>query len=100
MVAFEIVRRRSFSAALASVDDSVAVHVLPTGGQGPGFTDLRQLRYRDFSDVTLRIDTAEAATAAYLRMHSLGSDHGSGHERATGGAGGDASGQPRGRSQE
>ena len=37
MVAFEIARRRSFSAAMASVADDVEVHVLPTGGQGPRF---------------------------------------------------------------
>jgi len=72
MVAFEIARRRSFAAALANLPDSVEVHVLPTGGQGPRFNDLRQLRYRDFTDVGERIDTAHEATADYLRLHPPG----------------------------
>jgi hypothetical protein len=40
--------------------------VLPTGGSPVRFNDLRQLRYRDFSDVARRIDDAEAAATAYL----------------------------------
>jgi NTE family protein len=66
LVSFEIARRRSFAAALAALPDDVTVHVLPTGGQGPRFNDLRQLRYRDFGDVPERIETARAATAEYL----------------------------------
>ena len=71
MVAFEIARRHSFASAMARVGEDIEVHVLPTGGQGPAFTDVRQLRYRDFSDVGERIDRAHEATAAYLEMHSL-----------------------------
>ncbi len=71
MVAFEIARRRSFASAMAAVGEDVSVHVLPTGGQGPGFSDLSQFRYKDFTRVGERIDTAKAATAAYLEMHSL-----------------------------
>lgn len=72
MVAFEIARRRSFSVAMASLPPGVQVHVLPTGGTGPKFNDLRQLRYRDFSDVAGRIDTARLATTEYLHEHGLG----------------------------
>ena len=66
MVAFEIARRRSFASAMADLPRGVRVHVLPTGGSGPRFNDLRQLRYRDFSDIDARIDAADAATEAYL----------------------------------
>lgn len=72
LVAFEIARRRSFSAAMASLPPGVQVHVLPTGGSGPRFNDLRQLRYRDFSDVSERIDRARTATAQYLVEHGIG----------------------------
>jgi NTE family protein len=71
MVAFEIARRRSFAAAMEDLPDTVEVHVLPTGGTAPRWTDLRQLRYRDFSDVSSRIECARAATAAYLAEHGL-----------------------------
>jgi NTE family protein len=69
MVAFEIARRRSFASAMADLPDGVRVHVLPTGGTGPRFNDLRQLRYRDFSDIDTRIDQAADASAAYLADH-------------------------------
>lgn len=68
MVAFEIARRRSFASAMADLPRGVRVHVLPTGGSGPRFNDLRQLRYRDFSDIDARIDAADAATEAYLAV--------------------------------
>jgi NTE family protein len=71
MVAFEIARRRSFASAMADLPDGVRVHVLPTGGTGPRFNDLRQLRYRDFGGIDERIDQAEQATAAYLRDAGL-----------------------------
>ena len=71
LVAFELARRHSFSAAMAGLPAGVAVHVLPTGGTGPRFNDLRQLRYRDFSDASGRIDAARVATAAYLSEHGL-----------------------------
>jgi NTE family protein len=66
MVAFEIARRRSFASAMADLPEGVRVHVLPTGGTGPRFSDLRQLRYRDFSDIDERIDAARRATDEYL----------------------------------
>lgn len=66
MVAFEIARRSSFAQAMADLPEGVAVHVLPTGGTGPRFNDLRQLRYRDFSDIDERIDAADRATSDYL----------------------------------
>jgi NTE family protein len=66
LVAFEIARRHSFASALANLPADVEVHVLPTGGQGPRFNDLRQLRYRDFADVPVRIDLARDASAGYL----------------------------------
>ncbi len=71
MVAFEIARRRSFATAMEELPDTVEVHVLPTGGTAPRFGDLRQLRYRDFSDVTARIETARAATEEYLHERRL-----------------------------
>jgi NTE family protein len=71
MVAFEIVRRRSFASAMADLPEGVEVHVLPTGGTGPRFNDLRQLRYRDFSDVDTRIGAARRATEEYLTDHGL-----------------------------
>jgi NTE family protein len=71
MVAFEIARRRSFATAMEELPDSVSVHVLPTGGDGPRPGDLRQLRYRDFSDVAGRIETARAATERYLVEQGL-----------------------------
>lgn len=66
LVAFEIARRSSFAQAMADLPDGVDVHVLPTGGTGPRFNDLRQLRYRDFSDIDERIAAAHRATAEYL----------------------------------
>jgi NTE family protein len=68
LVAFEIARRHSFATAMASRSAEVEVHVLPTGGSPVRFNDLRQLRYRDFSDVARRIDDAEAAATAYLEQ--------------------------------
>jgi NTE family protein len=68
LVAFEIARRHSFATAMASRPPEVEVHVLPTGGAPVRFNDLRQLRYRDFSDVARRIDDAEAAATAYLEQ--------------------------------
>lgn len=66
LVAFEIARRHSFATAMAGRPEGVEVHVLPTGGSPVRFNDLRQLRYRDFSDVGRRIDDAEAAATKYL----------------------------------
>lgn len=66
MVAFEIARRRSYAATMARLPSGVEVHVLPAGGEGVRFNDLRQLRYRDFADLDARIEAARRATARYL----------------------------------
>jgi NTE family protein len=71
LVAFELARRHSFATTMANRPEGVDVHVLPTGGEPVRFNDLRQLRYRDFSDVGERIDTARAASVAYLRERGL-----------------------------
>ena len=64
LVAFEIARRHRFATDMASLPDGVQVHVLPTGDEVP--QGRAQLRYRDTSAVTRRVDRAHAATAAYL----------------------------------
>jgi NTE family protein len=74
VVAFEIARRHSFASALASLPAEVELYVLPTGSTPPRPTDLRQLRYSDFSDVPAGIARAREASAAYLEFHA-----GSGH---------------------
>jgi NTE family protein len=67
MVAFEIARRHRFARDMANLPDGVMAHVLPTGEENPPrFSDLRQLRYRDFSAVAARIAGAYDATKAYL----------------------------------
>lgn len=66
LVAFELARRHSFATAMANRPEGVEVHVLPTGGEPVRFNDLRQLRYRDFSDVGARIDAARVASERYL----------------------------------
>lgn len=68
LVAFEIARRHSFATAMATRPEGVEVHVLPTGSEPVRFNDLRQLRYRDFSDIAGRIDRAEQASVAYLEQ--------------------------------
>jgi NTE family protein len=73
-VAFEIARRRSFSLAMAKLPEGVEVHVLPTGGTGPRPSDLRQFRYRDFSDVHDRMVRAKSASLRYLKLHELGGE--------------------------
>lgn len=71
LVAFEIARRHRFFEAMAQVPDAVDVHVLPTGTEGElPFNDSRQLRYRDVSQVTERVQTAYAASSAYLAGRS------------------------------
>ena len=72
-VAFEIARRHRFATTMAELPEDVAVHVLPAGVDPQRLTGLRQLRYRDLSDVGARIDAAYEATAAYLsRARSTG----------------------------
>lgn len=67
MVAFEIARRHRFARDMASLPEEVVVHVLPTGeDEPPRFSDLSQLRYKDFSSVAKRISGAYGATMRYL----------------------------------
>jgi len=63
LVAFEIARRHQFTAQMADLPGQVSVHVLPTGEDS---TPLASLRYRDARVVRPRIETARAATGAYL----------------------------------
>jgi NTE family protein len=67
MVAFEIARRHRFARDMATLPEGVVAHVLPTGEENPPrFSDLRQLRYKDFSAVAERIAGAYGATQSYL----------------------------------
>lgn len=71
MVAFEIARRHRFARDIANLPEGVVAHVLPTGEENPPrFSDLSQLRYRDFSDVAKRVAGAHAASSAYLEEAS------------------------------
>jgi NTE family protein len=65
LVAFEIARRHRFAEEMSELPEDVTVHVLPTGGTGPG-SGLSQLRYRDASRVEDNIERAYAASSAYL----------------------------------
>jgi len=65
-VAFEIARRHRFATTMAELPADIEVHVLPAGVDPLRLTGLRQLRYRDLSDVGARIDAAYQATAEYL----------------------------------
>jgi NTE family protein len=67
LVAFEVARRHRFAADMASLPAEVTAHVLPTGLPETG-SDLRsQLRYRDVAAIGDRMDSAYAASVAYLR---------------------------------
>jgi NTE family protein len=67
MVAFEIARRHRFAHDMATLPDGVTAHVLPTGEpEPPRYSDISQLRYRDFKAVAARIKRAHRAAAAYL----------------------------------
>ena len=66
-VAFEISRRHRYARELASVPDSVAVHVLPTGGGSA--RDDSPLAYRDLRSAMARINRAHDASAVYLAEH-------------------------------
>jgi len=63
-IAFEVVRRHRFAADLAELPEDVTAHVLPTGDRAPGLRE--DLRYRDTARVAARVQSAYAATAAYL----------------------------------
>ncbi len=66
-VAFEIARRHRFAADMAALPEGVTAHVLPTGDAAPSVRD--DLRYRDTRRVAARVESAYAATAAYLAEH-------------------------------
>lgn len=71
LVAFEISRRHRFVEEMARVPHHVDVHVLPSGSEDAlRFNDPRQLRYRDTSDVSTRVQAAFDASAAYLAEHA------------------------------
>jgi NTE family protein len=71
-VAFEIARRHRFAADLAALPPGVTVHVLPAGDPAP--PGAGNLRYRDFSGVSARIDQAYAATRDHLHRTGTSQD--------------------------
>lgn len=62
LVAFEIARRHQFEEEMASLPQSVEVHVLPSGSTSPALT----VRYRSTSGVRGRIDAAYEAASTFL----------------------------------
>jgi NTE family protein len=67
VVAFEIARRHRFAHDMATLPKGVVAHVLPTGEpEPPKYSDVAQLRYRDFRSTGTRIRRAHRAAAAYL----------------------------------
>jgi NTE family protein len=68
-VAFEIARRHRFARDMAAVPPEVQVHLLPSGAAEVPWANLR---YRSVSGVARRIESARAATAAYLSAVALG----------------------------
>ena len=66
-VSFEIARRHRFHREMAELPEGVTAHVLPTGGGSPKDDSL--LAYRNFAGIRARIDTAYAASGAYLEEH-------------------------------
>ena len=71
-VAFEIARRHRFAADLAELPPGVTVHVLPAGDPAP--PGAGNLRYRDFSGVSARIDQAYVATRDHLHRGGTSQD--------------------------
>lgn len=65
-VAFEIARRHRFQKTMSALPEGVTVHVLPAGADPQRLSGLRQLRYRDLSDVEGRIASAHRATSRFL----------------------------------
>ncbi|GEL96066.1 patatin [Cellulomonas composti] len=63
-VSFEIARRHRFSREIEQVPEGVTVHVLPSGGPGPG--DEKLSSYRRLDATHARIERAYEATASYL----------------------------------
>jgi NTE family protein len=71
-VAFEIARRHRFATDLAALPPGVTVHVLPAGDPAP--PGAGNLRYRDFSGVSARIDQAYVATRDHLHRSGTSQD--------------------------
>jgi NTE family protein len=72
LVAFEIARRHRFLGDLASLPDTLDIHVMPTGQpEPPRYNDLSALRYRVTAGVAENIERAHAASVAYLEEHGL-----------------------------
>lgn len=71
MVAFEVARRARFHASLARAQESIEVHVLPTGGSAPKPTELANFDPFDTSKVAERIEAAYEAARSYLEDHGL-----------------------------
>ena len=63
-VSFEIARRHRFAREIDDVPEGVSVHVLPSGGPGPG--DEKLGSYRRMDATHARIQRAYEASAAYL----------------------------------
>jgi NTE family protein len=63
MVALEVARRHRYLRDVADLPEGVRVHLLPTGEEA---TPMAVLRYRSTAGVARRIETARAASAAYL----------------------------------
>jgi NTE family protein len=64
LVSFELARRHRFAADMASLPESVTVHLLPTGAEPTKL--ITQLRYRSHAGIAGRIDGAYEASADYL----------------------------------
>jgi NTE family protein len=72
LVAFEIARRHRFIGDLASLPETVEVHVMPTGqAEAPKYNDLSALRYRVTEGVGESIERAHTASLAYLTERGL-----------------------------
>lgn len=66
VVAFEVARRHRFASDLASIPDSVTVHVLPTGATIGRYNDPAKLKYGDLSNAEASIESAYHATLGHL----------------------------------
>jgi NTE family protein len=66
MVSFEIARRHQFARDMADLADDVTVHVLPSGAEAREWSVGRQLRHRDFTRTSERIERAYEASSRYL----------------------------------
>jgi NTE family protein len=65
LISFEIARRHTYHAAVASLPEGIGLHLLPSGNP-VAFDDARQLKWRDVSSTSELIDGAYAASIAYL----------------------------------